>query len=154
MANDSPRARVSLYIEATPAAVYDAFVEPQHLKRFWLQDASAPLALNTPVQWDFLVEGATAHTTATVMEPGRRLAWTWETSRVQVELKPFDGGTAVTLINDRFTEPGTDPVDSALNATEGFALVLADLKTLLESGASAGITAAKAKLIAAMLRSS
>ena len=83
------------------------------------------------------------------MEPGRLLAWDWETSRVQVELQSFSGGTAVTLINDRFTEPDADPVDQALNATEGFALVLADLKTLLETGTSAGITAAKAKLIAA-----
>jgi hypothetical protein len=39
-------------------------------------------------------------------------------------------------------------VGQPLAATEGFAIVLADLKTLLESGTSAGITSAKAKLIA------
>lgn len=59
----------------------------------------------------------------------------------------LDGETAVTLVNDNFPQQGDARVDVALNATEGFAIVLADLKTYLESGTSAGISRAKAKLI-------
>ncbi len=45
--------------------------------------------------------------------------------------------------------PSDDAVAQALSATEGFSIVLCDLKTLLESGRSAKLVKAKAELIAA-----
>jgi hypothetical protein len=41
-----------------------------------------------------------------------------------------------------------------VNATEGFTIVLCDLKTLLESGRSANLVRSKAALIAATLAAS
>lgn len=146
---DQPRARVTMWIEASPLDVFDAFVEPARLAAFWLSKADAPLAVGRTVRWRFMVEGAEARATATVTERGKRLAWDWGESHVDIALEPFDGGTAVTLVNDRFNQPGMTPVESALNATEGFAIVLCDLKTLLESGKSAGLTKGKARLIEA-----
>lgn len=142
------QARVTMLIQAQPEDVYAAFVEPDQLTRFWLSKASGPLRIGKTVHWSFLVEGAKTDTTATTMEPGQKLAWDWsDGNKVSIDFEPLDGGTAVTLINDHFPQQGTDRVDAALNATEGFSFVLADLKTLLESGTSAGINKAKAKLI-------
>jgi hypothetical protein len=42
-------------------------------------------------------------------------------------------------------------VDSIVNATEGFSIVLCDLKTLLETGHSANLVRDKAELIAESL---
>lgn len=42
-------------------------------------------------------------------------------------------------------------VDEIVNATEGFSIVLCDLKTLLETGHSANLVRDKAALIAATL---
>ncbi len=96
-----------------------------------------------------MVKGSEIDTTATTMKPGKKLAWDRSGgSKVMIDFEPLDGGTAVTLINDHFPEKGAKRVAAALNATEGFSIVLADLKTLLESGTSAGISKAKAKLIA------
>ena len=143
-----PRARVSMFIEAAPEKVYDAFIEPEKLTKFWLSKSEARLQLGKPVHWNFLVRGAEIETTATIMEEGRRLAWNWsDGTKVSVDFEKLDCGTAVTLINDNLPGEGDDAVEAALNATEGFALVLADLKTWLESGTSAGISKAKAKLI-------
>ena len=143
------RARVTMLIQAPPKDVYAAFVEPAQLTQFWLSKASGPLRIGETVHWSFMVEGAAIDTTATTMEPGKKLAWDWsDGSKVLIELEALGGGTAVTLINDHFPQHGAERIDAALNATEGFAIVLADLKTLLESGTSAGITKAKAKLIA------
>ena len=145
----SIHARVTMLIQAQPEDVYAAFVEPDQLTRFWLSKASGPLRIGKTVHWSFMVEGAKIDTTATTMEPGQKLAWDWsDGNTVSIDFEPLDGGTAVTLINDHFPQQGADRIDAALNATEGFSFVLADLKTWLESGTSAGITKAKAKLIA------
>ena len=55
----------------------------------------------------------------------------------------------MTIVNDGFSGVAHDQVEAALNSTEGFAIVLSDLKTLLEQGKSAGLTKAKARLIEA-----
>ena len=138
-----------MLIKAPPEDVYAAFVEPAQLTQFWLSKASESLCIGRSVRWNFMVEGAEIDTTATTMESGKKLSWVWsDGSKVLIELEALDGGTAVTLINDHFPQQGAERIEAALNATEGFAIVLADLKTLLESGRSAGITKAKARLIA------
>lgn len=140
------RARVTMWMDCPPERVFDAFVQPAALTCFWLSAADDALAVGRTVRWSFLVAGAEVDTTATRLERARELAWDWsDGSRVAIEFEPVDGGTAVTLVNDRFDG---DAVEAALNATEGFALVLADLKTWIETGASAGIVRGKAKLIA------
>jgi uncharacterized protein YndB with AHSA1/START domain len=142
------RAKVTMLIQAPPEKVYMAFVEPQQLTQFWLSKASGPLRVGTTVHWNFWVEGAEVSTTATIMDIGRKLSWDWsDKSKVSIDFEALDGETAVTLVNDHFPQEGNERVCAALTATEGFAIVLADLKTLLESGTSAGITKAKAKLI-------
>jgi len=94
------------------------------------------------------VQGAEDDATATRLERPHLVEWVWsDGSRVNVALEPVDGGTAVTIVNDRLTSDDGDIVAAALNATEGFAIVLADLKTCIETGVSAGITLGKAKLI-------
>jgi uncharacterized protein YndB with AHSA1/START domain len=143
-----PRARVSMWIDCPPDRVFDAFVDPQALECFWLLQASGKLEVAQPVHWSFLVPGANVDTTATRLDRPFALEWIWsDGSRVEIALMPIDGGTAVTVINDQLP-PGVDGgVEAALNATEGFALVVADLKTWIESGVSAGIARGKAKLI-------
>jgi uncharacterized protein YndB with AHSA1/START domain len=142
------RARVTMLIEAAPRKVYSAFVEPDQLMQFWLGNSSAPLELGKSVHWHFMVEGAEIHTTAKIMEEGCRLAWDWsDGTKVSIEFEDTGGGTAVTLIHQNLLGDDDKVIEAALNATEGFAIVLADLKTWLESGTSAGITKAKAKLI-------
>lgn len=149
----TPRARVTLLIQAPASAIIDGFVQPEMLTRYWLSGATAPLQVGETVTWRFLVPGAEVATRALAIET-QRLEWEWldgETreSRVEITLEPFEGGTAVTLVNDQYRGSLAEQVDIALNSTEGFTLVLSDLKTLLESGTAAGLVRAKARLIEA-----
>lgn len=137
-----------MLIECTSAAVYSAFVEPDRLMRFWLRAADVPLALGRTARWEFLVPGAVTETTATRLVEGRAISWNWpDGTTVDIDLEEIDGATAVTIIVRHFSGDAVQQVDAALNACEGFAIVLCDLKTLLESGTSAGLVASKAKLI-------
>ena len=69
------RARVSVLIEAPAADIYRAFMEPAWLTRFWLSDASGPLAEGGAVRWASMVKGAADEVTATHLEADRRIAW-------------------------------------------------------------------------------
>lgn len=139
-----------MLIRAPRSAVYRAFVEPEGLTGFWLASSSGPLRLGAVVHWEFLVPGAAAETTATRLDADRTIAWSWsDGSTVTIDLESHGDDTAVTLVNAGFAGNAEAQVEAALNATEGFTIVLCDLKTLLESGRSAGLTRAKARLIEA-----
>jgi uncharacterized protein YndB with AHSA1/START domain len=136
-------------ISAPPAEVFAAFVDPKHLTRFWLAQASGPLEIGEPVEWHFLVAGAKDQVIATHLQPDEVIAWKWSDGTVRIELEAFADGTAITLINENFPGSKAEQIAAALSGTEGFAVVLCDLKTLLETGKSAGLTRAKASLIEA-----
>ena len=143
-----PRARATMIIRASAERIYTAFVEPDWLTRYWLSAAAAPLAVGSPVRWAFLVPGAEATTTATRLDPGKAIAWTWDDAlTVTIDLEPVEGGTAVAIVVEGFTGSPDEIVSAVADTTEGFALVLADLKTLLETGTSANIVRDKARLI-------
>ena len=134
-------------IKSTPAEIYLAFVEPSRLTRFWLEHASAPLSVGTPVEWRFLVPGARELTTATALEPGTRIEFDWSNGlHVAIAIDAAaDGDCVVEIAASGFKE---DPVHAAANAIEGFTIVLCDLKVLLETGRSPRLVADKARLIA------
>jgi uncharacterized protein YndB with AHSA1/START domain len=138
-----------MWINATAGRIYDSFVQPERLTRFWLASASGPLEISKAVDWDFMVAGARDKATAFRLDPGTLIEWTWSDGAVRIELEPMDAGTAVTLVNDGFPGDADKQVEAALNRTEGFTIVLCDLKTLLETGKSAGLTKSKARLIEA-----
>lgn len=143
------RARVSMLVRARVSQIYAAFIKPDWLTKFWLSAASAPLAIGETVTWKFMVKGASTEVTATKLETDKLIAWKWSDGKVEIELEPFGDDTAVTLVNDGFPGSIEEQIEAALNGTEGFSIVLSDLKTLLESGKSAGLTRSKARLIEA-----
>jgi uncharacterized protein YndB with AHSA1/START domain len=139
----------SMLIQRPPGEVFSAFVNPQQLRKFWLGDASGPLAPRARVQWSFMVPGATARVVVTRFESPHHLAFDWDDeTHVAMAFEPFgDGGTRVSVEVSGFE--GAKALQQATDAVEGFAIVLCDLKTLLETGESAGLVRAKAELIIA-----
>lgn len=139
----------SMLIRRPPGDVFDAFVNPQTLRKFWLADASGPLAPGARVQWQFMVPGATEQVSVTAFEAPRHLAFDWSDGiHVDMTFEPFaDGatraGVAITGID------GKDALAQATGTVEGFSIVLCDLKTLLETGQSAHLVRDKAELIIA-----
>jgi uncharacterized protein YndB with AHSA1/START domain len=120
---------------------YLAFVEPDRLTQFWLSAASAPLQVGQSVRWDFLVPGATVDSLAEVLESDRRILLHWGPTQVEWTFREHDGETVVTV------EHRGLPDSEIAQSTEGFTLVLNDLKLLLETGKSPGLVRDKAALI-------
>lgn len=64
-----------------------------------------------------------------------------------VSMNFTEAGESVTLLSVETSGFPKDNVDAAVGATEGFCIVLCDLKVLLESGRSPNLVKDKAQLI-------
>lgn len=139
-------ARASMLIRRPAAEVFDAFVRPETITKFWLESTTGPLEKGARVRWRFMVPGATETVTVTALENQKRIAFDWsDGNRVSMVFEARD--SAVTLLSVEVS--GLQSEGEAVNAAEGFSIVLCDLKTLLESGRSANLVRDKAELIAA-----
>jgi len=149
---NSRTATAEMLIRRPPGEVFAAFVNPTMLRKFWLSDASGPLAPGARVRWTFMVPGAEADVVVRRFEAPSHLAFDWP-ERMHVDMKfraIEDGATQVTVVVGGF-----DPrqwLEQATGTIEGFSIVLCDLKTLLETGSSANLVRDKAELITRGLR--
>jgi uncharacterized protein YndB with AHSA1/START domain len=154
----SPRivARTELLIRCTPAQVYRGFVEPDMLTKFWLSAASGPLELGATVHWSFMVEGAEVDTRTTALDVAKRIAWEWpDGTSVEVRIEPFrddPGASHVTIEHVGFDGDLDDLIAAAVDSTQGFTLVLSNLKLLLETGTAGNLVSDNAALIMASMR--
>jgi uncharacterized protein YndB with AHSA1/START domain len=137
----------TMLIRRPPGEVFAAFVNPQMLRKFWLRDASGPLAPGARVEWHFMVAGASASVVVTGFESPRRIAFTWDGEmNVELTFESFEDGSTRVAAAVSGLDPG-DLLNQATNVVEGFSIVFCDLKTLLESGTSANLVRDKAVLI-------
>ncbi len=137
----------SMLIRRPPAEVFAAFVNPMTLRKFWLSDASGPLAPGARVHWKFMVPGAESDLVVRRFEAPHHLAFEWSDGiQVEMRFELHDGSaTHVTVAVSGFSGEGI--LEQAVDTIEGFSIVLCDLKTLLETGTSAGLVRDKAALI-------
>jgi uncharacterized protein YndB with AHSA1/START domain len=139
-------AKASMLIRRPVAEVFDAFVNPDTITKFWLESTTGPLAEGAQVRWHFMVPGATETVTVTAFEDQRRIAFDWSDGN-SVDMGFEAHGNDTTRLAVEVT--GFENENAVVDATEGFSIVLCDLKTLLESGRSANLVRDKAELIAA-----
>jgi uncharacterized protein YndB with AHSA1/START domain len=138
-----------MLIHKSQKDVFDAFVNPKIIEKFWLKSTGGPLAKGATVEWEFMVQGA--HETVTVTEfiPDKTIAFTWSDG-ISVEMNFEPQSTASTKFSVTATGfKGADAPSLAVNATEGFTIVACDLKSLLETGQSGNMVRDKAVLISA-----
>lgn len=141
-----------MLIRRPPRAVFDAFASADTITRFWLSSTSGPLAAGAVVNWEFKVPGAKETVTVTGFEAGRRIAFRWSSGlTVEMMFEPYRGdATHVTVTVGGFEEKNL--LEQVANTTEGFSIVLCDLKTLLELGQSAHLVRDKAELVASSMK--
>ena len=144
-------ANASQLIRCAVSEAFDAFVDPTKITQFWLEATSAPLAKDAEVTWHFMVPGATERVKVTEFSPAHRIAFGWSDG-VSVRLDFREQRISETRVSvEAGGFAGESAVEQAVNATEGFSIVLCDLKTFLETGRSANLVRDKAKLIAESL---
>ncbi len=132
-----PVATTGMLIRRPVADVFEAFVDPEITSRFWFTRGSGRLATGEQVQWDWEMYGISIPVTVKALEPSRRILieWPGQGDPTTVEwlfTAREDGTTFVRITNSGFAGDGDQVVKQVNDSTQGFALVLAGLKALLE----------------------
>ena len=132
-----PVAKTGMLIRRPVADVFEAFVNPEFTTKFWFTKSSGRLEAGKQAQWDWEMYGISIPVTTKVVEPNQRLVIEWPgqhgPTTVEWTFAPQpDGTTFVRITNSGFQGDGDQLVQQATDSTQGFSLVLAGLKALLE----------------------
>lgn len=142
-------ARAEMLIRKPAEQVFEALVRPDLLTQYWLASATGPLVLGAEVDWEFLVPGATERVSVTAFDKPQRLAFTWLGGGLTVDMQLRAVGSESTAVSVEVGgfQDGERVLAQVVDTTEGFSIVLCDLKALLETGRAAGLVRDKAQLI-------
>jgi uncharacterized protein YndB with AHSA1/START domain len=132
-----PVTKTGMLIRKPVAEVFEAFVDPAITTKFWFTKSSGRLESGRTVQWDWEMYDISIAVTAKAIEPNKRISIEWPgysgPTTVEWKFAPqADGTTFVSITEAGFTGDGDELVKQVTDSTQGFSLVLAGLKALLE----------------------
>lgn len=132
-----PVMQTGMLIRRPVEEVFEAFVDPSITSRFWFTKGTGRLEPGAEVHWHWEMYGVSTPVTVKAVEPHERILIEWPDvngpTTVEWRFMPQeDGSTFVTITNAGFQGTGDEVVSQAMDSTEGFTLVLAGLKALLE----------------------
>lgn len=132
-----PLAKTGMLIRRPVAQVFEAFMNPDVTSKFWFTRSSGRLEVNQSVQWDWEMYDVSIPVTTKTIEPNKRIVFEWPgysgSSTVEFLFLPLaDGTTFVTTVESGFRGDVNELLKQVSDSTEGFTLVLAGLKALLE----------------------
>ena len=133
-----PVAKAEMQIRRSPAEVFEAFADPAITSRFWFTRGSGRLEPGARVKWEWAMYGFSVDVEVKAADR-ERIEVTWSAygapSTIEWRFTPLpDGTTFVSVANSGFAGSDAEKLKTALDATEGFAFVLAGAKAWLEHG--------------------
>ena len=140
-----PIAKTGMLIRKPVADVFEAFVNPDIATKFWFTKGSGRLDAGTQVRWDWEMYNVSIQVTPKIVEPDRRIVIEWPgysgPTNVEWIFTPLKDGAFVNVAETGFTGDGDQLVKYVADSTQGFTLMLAGLKALLEHGVKLNLTA-------------
>ena len=132
-----PIAKAEMLIRRPVAEVFEAFVNPAITSKFWFSKGSGRLETGKQVTWTWEMYHFSVPVDVKVIEPNARILVEWSAYAVPTPIEWIfkarpDGTTFVTVTNQGFPGGEAEAMQGALDATEGFAFVLAGAKAFLE----------------------
>ena len=132
-----PVMKTGMLIRRSVAEVFEAFVNPDITTQFWFTRSSGRLAPGAQVEWAWEMYAVSAAVTVKAIEPNRQIVIQWPgysgLSTVEWLFTPHTHDTTFVSISETgFTGDGDSLVEQVTASTQGFTLVLAGLKALLE----------------------
>jgi uncharacterized protein YndB with AHSA1/START domain len=132
------------YIRTTPQKLWQALIEPEFTRRYWVETWQES-EWKPGASWRLMIPDGRIGDSGEILEiePERRLVLTWRNefkpemreegySRMTMELEQQGEAVKLTVIHE-MEKPGSKLIDAVSN---GWPMLLASLKTLLETGES------------------
>lgn len=132
-----PIAKAEMLIRKPVAEVFEAFVNPAITCKFWFTNGSARLEAGKEITWHWEMYGFSMQVKVKAVETNGRILIEWPGDGAPTTVEWIftprpDSTTLVSVTNTGFSGDADQVVQQAIGATEGFTLVLAGLKALLE----------------------
>jgi uncharacterized protein YndB with AHSA1/START domain len=142
----APVSKTGMLIRRTVADVFEAFISPEFTTKFWFTKSSGRLEAGRQIRWEWEMYNVSALVTVKVIEPNQRIVIEWPgysgPSTVEWIFAPQkDGTTFVSITETGFTGNGDELMKQLADSTQGFTLVLAGLKALLEHNVQLNLVA-------------
>lgn len=142
---NQPIAEAALLIRRPVGEVFEAFVDPDVITKFWFEKSTGRLECGKTVQWHWELYNASTEVRVKAIEENKRILIEWDpdnpTTVEWIFTPRSDDTTYLSVINKGFRGDGDEIVCQALESTGGFALVLAAAKAYLEHGIELNIVA-------------
>jgi uncharacterized protein YndB with AHSA1/START domain len=132
-----PVSKTGMLIRKPAAEVFEAFVDPDVTTKFWFTKSSGRLEAGKQVQWEWEMYDISIPVSVKDIEPDKRILIEWpgysSPTTVEWTFAPQQDGTSFVSITEAgFSGSGDELVKQVADSTQGFTLVLAGLKALLE----------------------
>ena len=132
-----PITKTGMLIRKPVADVFEAFINPAVTAKFWFTKSSGRLEGGKQLQWEWEMYGISIPVTAKAIERNKRILIEWvgysgPTTVEWIFSPQKDGTTFVSITEIGFAGDGDELVKQVTDSTQGFSLVLAGLKALLE----------------------
>ena len=150
MNNDfNPIAKTSILIRRPVSEVFDSFVDPEKITKFWLSSTTGALGDGKSATWYFMVEGAVTNFEVISFDLNKQIDIKWEDGSIsEFHFDRIDDSKSILDIKSYgFAGTTQEKIEAAIDSTSGFTFVVCDLKTYLEEGKSMNICRDKAELI-------
>ena len=142
-----PVAKIELLICKPVAEVFEDFVDPNVITKFWFNRSSGGIEDGAKITWYWDLYNASSVVEVLEVEKENRIHIKWYAhtdNPSQVEWKfedRADRGTYIRVVHSGFDMDDEDVIDQVVDSTGAFALVLAAAKTYLEHGIELNIVA-------------
>jgi uncharacterized protein YndB with AHSA1/START domain len=134
-----PIAETGILIRKPVAEVFEAIVNPEITTKFWFTRSSGRLTVGRPIRWEWEMYDVSIEVNARAIDVNRRIVVEWPgyngpTTVEWTFAHLNDANTFVRVTESGFTGTGDQIVKHVADSTQGFTLMLAGLKALLEHG--------------------
>lgn len=140
-AENHPEARASMLIRKPVEEVFEALVNPEITSKFWFTKGSSRLEEGKEVTWEWEQFGVSGTVAVTGIRKNERIRFKWEAEEegafrtVEILFEPRSPDTTfVSAVESGFKKDDSQLVEKISGQTEGWTLVLSNMKAWLEFG--------------------
>ncbi|MGE8292974.1 SRPBCC family protein [Sphingobacterium sp. GVS05A] len=129
-------AKAEMFIRKDVAEVFQAMVDPAITTKIWFTKSSGKLEKGKTIEWEWEMYNHKVNVEVLEIIENQKIIFNWgnydRPSIVEWEFRAIEGGTFVSVTNEIEHDTPEKLIAEVRDSTEGFTLVLANLKAYLE----------------------